>query len=545
MTAVVQQEHRTVDALAGGLVHLVEQNAGGFVIGDFQRGRLAVLDLNAVGRGIQQVAGRSFQLRHGVPAAFQFRKLDHTIIVRSVAANNLVVHLTHLKLNAGDALAAVLIALDEDKPTDGFVGKGKRLRVVGVDHHGLRGAVQYIAGDRCGFRYHIGIGSQPGENDFTGFIGVIESVGADLSLSVRDKLAGGSSDGKSHAFQCLAGHSVLLYNDERAFRRVAELQRHRLARFDGGRLRRIVQYIAALGAGFFYHQRCAGVDIADCEAACAVRHEFAVGVAHHRSVRSGHKKFYIGERRVCRAVDLLDEQAALGAVAEIELHHILLLAADIRRLRCGVDHMAAVTGKLLDDVSTFFQPRHGKAAIGGSLVGADDCAARPAGAAEVFHLKYGVAHRFAGDGIILPHHQRRQWDILKGQHFGSAGLDIDLLGGFFDGIARGRLLLRYLVPAVPQTGELELTVLAGVVDAEVVDLAAAGIVAGVGNMEFRTLQGISRHAVHLFNGQRGLLMVFKIHGVVAVGVEGGKLRVRVQQIRGRHGLFRDFVHAGE
>lgn len=110
------------------------------MVGDLQRGRLAVLDLNAMGRGIQQVAGRGFQLRHGVPAAFQFRKLDHTIIVRSVAANNLVVHLTHLKLNAGDALAAVLIALDEDKPTDGFVGKGERLRVVGVDHHGLRGA---------------------------------------------------------------------------------------------------------------------------------------------------------------------------------------------------------------------------------------------------------------------------------------------------------------------------------------------------------------------------------------------------------------------
>lgn len=40
-------------------------------------------------------------------------------------------------------------------------------------------------------------------------------------------------------------------------------------------------------------------------------------------------------------------------------------------------------------------------------------------------------------------------------------------------------------------------------------------------------------------------MVFKIHGVVAVRVEGGKLRGRVQQIRRRHGFFADFVHAGE
>ena len=40
-------------------------------------------------------------------------------------------------------------------------------------------------------------------------------------------------------------------------------------------------------------------------------------------------------------------------------------------------------------------------------------------------------------------------------------------------------------------------------------------------------------------------MVFKVDSVVAVRIEGGKLRGRIQQIRGRHGLFRDFVHAGE
>ena len=248
---------------------------------------------------------------------------------------------------------------------------------------------------------------------------------------------------------------------------------------------------------------------------------------------------------MCRAVDLLDEQAALGAVAEIELHHILLLAADIRRLRCGVDHMAAVTGKLLDDVSTFFQPRHGKAAIGGSLVGADDCAASAGGAGQILHLKHSSLHRCARHAVVLPHDEGRERNIFKGQHFTGAGLDVDLLRSLFDGVPCGRLLLRYLVPAVPQTGELELAAFVGIESAKVIDLAAAGIVAGVGNMEFRTLQGISRHAVHLFNGQCGLLMVFKINGVISVRVEGGKLRGRVQQIRGRHGLFRDFVHAGE
>ena len=207
--------------------------------------------------------------------------------------------------------------------------------------------------------------------------------------------------------------------------------------------------------------------------------------------------------------------------------------------------MAAVTGKLLDDISAFFQPCHGEAAIGGSLVGADDRTACAGGAAEVFHLKYGVADCFAGDAVVLPHHQRREGNIFKGQRFRSAGLDVDLLRGLFDGVPRGRLLLRYLVPAVPQAGQLKLAVFIGIEGSQIVDLAAAGIVAGVGNMEFRALQGISRHAVHLFDGQRGLLMVFKIHGVVAVRVEGGKLRGRVQQIRRRHGFFADFVHTGQ
>ena len=207
--------------------------------------------------------------------------------------------------------------------------------------------------------------------------------------------------------------------------------------------------------------------------------------------------------------------------------------------------MAAVTGKLLHNIGAFFQTRHGEAAVGGSLVGADDRATRPAGAAEVLHLEHGVAHRFASDGIVLPDNECRQRDILKGQHFGSAGLDIDLLRGLLDGVPRGRLLLRYLVPAVPQTGQLELAVFIGIESAKVVDLAAAGIVAGVDYLEFCPLQGISRHAVHLFHRQAGLLVILKVNGVVTIRVEGGKLRGRVQQIRGRHGLFRDFVHAGE
>ena len=114
------------------------------------------------------------------------------------------------------------------------------------------------------------------------------------------------------------------------------------------------------------------------------------------------------------AVDLLDEQTALGRIAKIELHHILLLAADIGRLRCGVDHMAAVAGEFFDDISAFFQPRHGEAAIGGSLVGADDRTACAGGAGQILHLKHSALHRCVRHAVVLPHHQCGEGNIFKG-----------------------------------------------------------------------------------------------------------------------------------
>ena len=446
---------------------------------------------------------------------------------------------------AVNALACCLVHLVEQDSGDGGVIEPKLLGIIGADFDGLAagGIVNAIPLDGFHLRYDNRSGDAA-ENDLAVFVRSVQALAG--KCAIVHEAAIGIGDLEQHTLQgCFLIRTGQLIDNKGALRLIAELQRHGLTSLDGCGLRCIVQQIAVPCAGFLYHQRCAGDDVCNRESTCAVRHIFAVGVTHHRSVRSRHHKFHIRKGIMGRAVDLLHQQTALGTVAEIELHHILLLAADVDRLRCGVDDMAAVTGKLLDDISAFFQPRHGEAAIGGSLVGADDRTACAGGAAEVFHLEYGVADCFAGDAIILPHDEGRKRNIFKGQHFTGAGLDVDLLRGLLDGVPCGRLLLRHLVPAVPQTGELELAAFVGIESAKVIDLAAAGIVAGVGNMEFRTLQGISRHAVHLFNGQRGLLMVFKINGVVAVRVEGGKLRGRVQQIRRRHGFFADFIHAGQ
>ena len=227
-------------------------------------------------------------------------------------------------------------------------------------------------------------------------------------------------------------------------------------------------------------------------------------------------------------VDFLHQQRPLGAVAKIELHHILLLAADIGCLRREVDDMAAVAGQFLDDVSAFPQTGQSKATIGRGLISTDDRAARAGGSGQILYLKNRVAHCFAGDTIVLPHHQRGEGDIFKGQRLRSAGLDVDLLRGLLDRVPRGRFQLRNLVPAITQAADLELTVFIGIENAEVIDLTAVCAVAGISHLEFCTLQRISCHTVHLFHRQAGLLVIFKVNRVVAVRIKSYKLRGGVQ-----------------
>ena len=111
------------------------------MIGDLQRRGLTVLDLNTMRCGIQQIAGRSLQFRHGVPAAFSFGEIDNTVAVRCVGADDFTIHLTDLEFDPSDTLSTVFVALDDLQPAHRRVVKIKRLRVVWIDHHGLRAAV--------------------------------------------------------------------------------------------------------------------------------------------------------------------------------------------------------------------------------------------------------------------------------------------------------------------------------------------------------------------------------------------------------------------
>ena len=208
--------------------------------------------------------------------------------------------------------------------------------------------------------------------------------------------------------------------------------------------------------------------------------------------------------------------------------------------------MAAVTGQFLHDIGAFVEPCNGEAAVCRGLIGADDRAAGAGSAGEVLHLEYGVLHRLSGDGIEFEYDQGTEGSILKGDGLTLTGLDEDFLRGrVFDAVAGYRLDLGDFVPAVLQVGEFELTVGIGIEITKVVDLAAFCIIAGIGDMELCALQRLTRDAANLVDSQAGLLMVFKVNGVVTVGIEGHQLTGSIQQIRGRHVLLGDFIDAGK
>ena len=208
--------------------------------------------------------------------------------------------------------------------------------------------------------------------------------------------------------------------------------------------------------------------------------------------------------------------------------------------------MIAVAGQFLDNISAFIKPGHGKATVGRSLVSADDCAAGTGSSSQVFDLEHSVADCFAGDRIVLIDYKGAEGSVFKSDSLAFTGLDEHFLRGrAFDTVAGYRLYFGDFVPAVLQVGKLELTVGIGIEIAKVVDLTAFGIIAGISHLELCALERLARHAADLIDGQAGLLMVFKVNAVVAIGIEGHKLAGSIQQIRGRHGLLRDFINAGK
>ena len=282
------------------------------------------------------------------------------------------------------------------------------LRVVaGVHHDGLAAGVGVdgVAGDALYLGDDDGA-RDAGQDDLPLLVGGVQPVGGQLAALRVHHPAVGIGDLELHPLQRrLFVRAGQLVDDQVPLLLVAELQGHRLSGLDLDCLGGVVQQVARLGPGFFDDQRGAGLDPVDGEGPRAVRHELAVGVAHHGAVALGHQELHVTQRRAAAGVHLLHQEGTLGTVAEVDLDHLLLLAGEVHGLGRGVNDMIPIAGQFRNDVSALLQPGHGKAPVGRSAVGADDGAARAGGIpGEVLDLEHRALDGLVGVlAVVLPH----------------------------------------------------------------------------------------------------------------------------------------------
>ena len=196
-----------------------------------------------------------------------------------------------------------------------------------------------------------------------------------------------------------------LPNEQAAKRLVPKFQRHGFIGRDFYGLRRIVQGVASLGAGFLHDQRSPRFNIGDQDGSGAVGGEVAVAVAHNRAIAGGNKKLHVTERIAGHAVHLFHQQGAVFAVGKGQGNAILLFAGDIGSLRGGVDHIAVGRVDFLTDIGSGLQPGDDDIAVAGGVELPDDGAAAAAGAAKIADAEPGIDERRASVGVNFPNDQ--------------------------------------------------------------------------------------------------------------------------------------------
>ena len=148
--------------------------------------------------------------------------------------------------------------------------------------------------------------------------------------------------------------------------------------------------------------------------------------------------------------------------------------------------------------------------------------------------------------VLLVDHQGRQGRVGYGDGLVLAALDIDLRNRVIRKlVAGGWLGLFDGQPAVLDALQDDLACFIRLEGPQVPQLSGVRFVAGPGDMELGILDRVMGDGIFFLYGDGGPLVVFKIYGMVLVGVEGDKLGLRVHQVRGRHRFFGNFVHAGQ
>ena len=273
-------------------------------------GRLALVDLDALRRPVQYESIHRLDFlgsdRHAVG-----QPLNDDLacgvggIVSVVGADYRAGGVRHKELYSGKRFIfrAGNVFL-ENQRCSGFVVKGQRLGVIGIDDHRLC-AGRFVNGEarnRLGFRRYHGA-DDAGDANFTGFIGVINAVAGQFAVGVRDEAAIRVGDLKLYALQrLLVGTGADLADDEISGRLVQKLQMRRFAALDECVLGAVIQQVARFCSDFTGNDRHAGFQTIHQNFACGIGGEAAVVVAEIIAAAVGQQELYAGERFVLAVV---------------------------------------------------------------------------------------------------------------------------------------------------------------------------------------------------------------------------------------------------
>ena len=471
---VREQERHAVNALAGHAVHLVDDGAASLPVGDLQSGGLSVLHLDLVGRIIQPVALGGFQLHHLIPALFRFGQVDNTVAVRGVGADDLAVQLADFKLHALDALSGFLVLFDDGEAAARCVVEAEGLYLAGFDLDRLGCGVQDIAFRRldlpCG---DSGARGQVIDDNAAMFIG------DELAVAAAHYRAGAVGDKECDAFQRSSGALNILLNDQGGAGGIGKMEGlcvvggHNYGLGPGG----LVDGIAGDGLGFRDHQGSHhAVDndftvlVGDIKAVAA---DLAVFSRYKLTCGSGDAERHPRQRLAAQRVPLINNQ---GSRLGVFYNDGLRIAA------LPDDHIGA--GAVHDVPSGGLDLRQHIRAGGevGDLdltlgIGGKDTVLRKGAVPDHAVQPYLTARRcrypelragkgLAGGAVPLLDNESALWLILKGEGNGAALLDLDGLAlGVQDETVRGASFRHHHALAGFQTGDADLAVLVGAVDA--------------------------------------------------------------------------------
>ena len=217
--------------------------------------------------------------------------------------------------------------------------------------------------------------------------------------------------------------------------------------------------------------------------------------------------------------------------------------------------MVPITGQLLDDVGAGLTACYREGAVGRGAVGANHCATRAGSiAGKIPDLEHRSLYGLVGVlAVVFPDTYGTQRPVAEAEGVPLAGSYKSFL---CVGIGLGKAFQGFQLlnsePAVPQAQlthfravQLNAAVLVGVEYSQVVDLAGTGVIGAVPHPEGYIGQRLKGDGILLDNLNNRPLVILEIHLVVAVGVQGDKLRIGVLEVGRRHGLFRNFIYSGQ